>query len=213
MPTARVWSSVCGPLSHRRWVVRADGPAPCSPPRCVPRLLVCRTSCLGRVLHAHSRRPPQRLCVCQRVYNRPPAFESVSHPSAFSPLSVKAPPRVPGGCNRPRRLHQSAPCNSQAQTFAPVFSPCPMACLHLRRSAWRAARTARGLPGGLPSSPAAGVRVRLGRSPSGDTGEVRGGAGGWARVKSGFIFPILIEILPPSGVARRVRHQVQSQAE
>src|SRR5262245_40476901 len=30
-----------------------------------------------------------------------------------------------------------------------------------------------------------------GESPSGDTGEVRGGAGGWARVKSDFIFPIL----------------------
>jgi hypothetical protein len=40
-------------------------------------------------------------------------------------------------------------------------------------------------------SPAAGVRVRLGRAPSGDTGEVRGGAGGWARVTSGCIFPIL----------------------
>ena len=36
------------------------------------------------------------------------------------------------------------------------------------------------------------MRVRLGRAPSGDTGEVRGGAGGWARVKSGFIFPILL---------------------
>ncbi len=42
--------------------------------------------------------------------------------------------------------------------------------LHLRHSAWRAARTARGLPGGLPSSPAAGVRVRLGRAPSGARG-------------------------------------------
>jgi hypothetical protein len=40
-------------------------------------------------------------------------------------------------------------------------------------------------------SPAAGVRGWLGRAPRGDTGEVRGGAGGWARVKSGFIFPIL----------------------
>src|SRR5262249_31615481 len=40
-------------------------------------------------------------------------------------------------------------------------------------------------------SPAAGVRVRPGRASSGDTGEVRGGAGGWARVKSGCIFPIL----------------------
>jgi hypothetical protein len=79
------------------------------------------------------------------------AFASVSHPSACSLLSVQAPPRVPEGCNRPRRVHQSAPCNRQAQTFAPVFSPCPR--LRLRRSAWRAARTACGLPGGLPSSP------------------------------------------------------------
>ena len=71
--------------------------------------------------------------------------------------------------DKPRRLHQS---------FRLARG------LRLRRSAWRAARTARGLPGGLPSSPAAGVRVRLGRAPSGDTGEVRGGAGGWARVNT-----------------------------
>ena len=90
--------------------------------------------------------------------------------AALSPLSVKAPPRVPG------------------------VTTIPDVCagLRLRRSAWRTVRTARGLPGGLPSSPAAGVRVRLARAPSGDTGEVRGGAGGWARVKSGFIFPILL---------------------
>jgi hypothetical protein len=36
------------------------------------------------------------------------------------------------------------------------------------------------------------VRVRLGRAPSGDTGEVPEGAGRWARVKSGFIFLILL---------------------
>jgi hypothetical protein len=42
-------------------------------------------------------------------------------------------------------------------------------------------------------SPAAGVRVRLGRDPRGDTGEVWGGAGGWARGKSGFIFPIFAD--------------------
>ena len=35
--------------------------------------------CLGRVLHAHSRSPPQRLRVCQNVSN--------SHPSAFEPVS------------------------------------------------------------------------------------------------------------------------------
>jgi hypothetical protein len=39
--------------------------------------------------------------------------------------------------------------------------------LHLRRSAWRAPSAPRAMPGGLPSSPAAGVRVRLGRAPSG----------------------------------------------
>jgi hypothetical protein len=83
------------------------------------------------------------------------AFESVSHPSAFSPLGVKVPPRVPGGYNRHRRLHQS---------FHLTHG------LRLRRSAWRAARMARSLPGGLPSAPAAGVRVRLGSAPSGATG-------------------------------------------
>src|SRR5262245_60391777 len=56
------------------------------------------------------------------------------------------------------------------------LSPCPEpapspTCVYT-------ARTARGLPGSLPNSPAAGVRVRLGRAPRGDTGEVRGGAVG-----------------------------------
>src|SRR5262249_43492073 len=44
--------------------------------------------------------------------------------------------------------------------------------LCLRRSAWR------GLPGGLPRSPAAGVWVWLGRALSGDTGEIQGGTWG-----------------------------------
>jgi hypothetical protein len=76
--------------------------------------------------------------------------------------------------------------------------------LHRRRAAWRAPSTPRGLPGGLPSSPGAGVRVRRGRAPRGDTGEVRGGAGGWARVTSGCIFPTLgtPEALP----SRILRH-------
>jgi hypothetical protein len=47
-----------------------------------------------------------------------------------------------------------------------------------------------GLSGAQTSARA--VLEGCGGSPSGDTGEVRGGAGGWARVKSGFIFPILI---------------------
>jgi hypothetical protein len=49
--------------------------------------------------------------------------------------------------------------------------------------------------------------VRLGRDPSGDTGEVRRGAGGWARVKSGFSFPILQVkqiILPLNQIAHAV---------
>ena len=136
--TARVWSSAYGPLAHRRWGVRADGPASCSHPRCVLRLLVCCTSCLGCVLHAHSKRPPQRLCVCQRV---------------------------------------ATVTWQLSQTFAPVFSPCPrpapsplfVACgADGSRPVWRSTEL----------SPATGVRVRLGRSPSGDTGEVRGGASG-----------------------------------
>ena len=68
-----------------------------------------------------------------------------------------------------------------------LLSPCPRPASSLlcvacgadgARPAWRSTEF----------SPAAGVRVRLGRALSGDTGEVRGGAGGWARVKSGFIF-------------------------
>src|SRR5262245_65700039 len=42
-----------------------------------------------------------------------------------------------------------------------------------------------------------------GESRSGDTGEVRGGAGGWARVKSDFIFPIL-----PNGYLRSEERRV-----
>jgi hypothetical protein len=64
----------------------------------------------------------------------------------------------------------------------PAPSPLWVACgADSARPAWRATAL----------SPAAGVRGWLGREPSGDTGEVRGGTGGWARVKSGFIFPIL----------------------
>jgi hypothetical protein len=37
------------------------------------------------------------------------------------------------------------------------------------------------------------ARQWLGIAPSGDTGEVRRGAGGWARVKSGFLFPLLAD--------------------
>src|SRR5262245_50702794 len=38
-------------------------------------------------------------------------------------------------------------------------------------------------------SPAAGGEGRLRGTPGGDTGARRGDAGGWARVKRGFIFP------------------------
>jgi hypothetical protein len=41
------------------------------------------------------------------------------------------------------------------------------------------------------SPSASGLRLRLRGTPGGDTGTRRGDAGGWARVKSGFIFPIL----------------------
>jgi hypothetical protein len=92
------------------------------------------------------------------------------HPSAFSPLSVsvKAPPRVPEGCNRPRRLHQSAPCKRQAQA-------CVFAALRGVRCGRRTACLA--VYRALPSRWRAGA---AGRAPSGDTGEVRGGAGGLA---------------------------------
>jgi hypothetical protein len=54
-------------------------------------------------------------------------------------------------------------------------------CYGSARPAWRATEL----------SPVAGMQVQPGRAPSGETGEVRGGANGWARVKSGFVFPIL----------------------
>ena len=53
MPAARVGSSACGLFARGRWVERADGPASCPHPQRVPRLRVCRTPCLGSVLHAH----------------------------------------------------------------------------------------------------------------------------------------------------------------
>ena len=79
-----------------------------------------------------------------------------------------APPRVPEGYNRPRRLHQSAPCNRQAQTFASIFRP-----------AWRSTELA--------------SRWRAGAAGESSQWGHRRGAGRrrWARVKSGFIFPIL----------------------
>src|SRR5262249_37924386 len=76
--TAFVWSWACGPRSHRRWVVRADSPASYSYPQGVPRLLVCRTPCLGSVLHARTR-VHQSLArarcpiVCTSLSHRPPA--------------------------------------------------------------------------------------------------------------------------------------------
>ena len=74
---------------------------------------------------------------------------------------------VPEGCNRPMATVPDV-CTSLRLT-------------HGARPAWRSTEL----------SPAAGVQVRLGRAPGGDTGEVRGGAGGWARVQSGFVFPML----------------------
>jgi hypothetical protein len=59
---------------------------------------------------------------------------------------------------------------------------------------------ARGADGSLPAwrSTELASRWRAGAAgeiSQGDTGEVRGGAGGWARVKSGFVFPILTYLL------------------
>jgi hypothetical protein len=101
-----------------------------------------------------------------RAHGAPPA----SHPSALSPLNMEAPPRVPEGCNRPMT------------TVPDVCSP-RASGLRLRpaaRPAW--------------SPPALTSRWRGGAAEGnsrGDTGARRGDAGGWARVKSGFIFPIL----------------------
>jgi hypothetical protein len=95
---------------------------------------------------------------------------------------------VPEGCNRPMATAQDVCTSLHLARDKPrrLYQSFRLAHgLRLRCSAWRAARTARGLPGGLPSAPAAGMRVRLGRASRRDTGEVRGGAGGWARVKNG----------------------------
>jgi hypothetical protein len=62
-----------------------------------------------------------------------------------------APPRVPEGYNRPRRLYQSAPCNRQAQTFASIF-----------RLDWRSTELASGW-GELP----VGTRARYEEAPVG----------------------------------------------
>ena len=118
-----------------------------------------------------------------RLQPSPHAFESVSHssasltpqrshPSALKRLRVyQRVATVPDVCtslrlaiDKPRRLHQS---------FRLAHG------LRLRRSAWRAARTAHGLPGGLPSSPQplacgcgwgelpVGTQARCGEAPVG----------------------------------------------
>jgi hypothetical protein len=86
-----------------------------------------------------------------------------SHPSALKRLRVcQRVATVPDGCTS-LRLAIDKP--------RPAPSPLCVACgADGARPAWRSTEL----------SPAAGVRVRLGRAPSGDTGEVRGGAGGLA---------------------------------
>jgi hypothetical protein len=95
-----------------------------------------------------------------------------------SPPAARLPPM------RHRCAHRPSPrVQSPAPTVGPVLTPCP-------RLGSAPLCVAPRLSGGLPSSPAGGVRVRLASSPHEDTGEEQGGAGGWARVQSGFIFPI-----------------------
>jgi hypothetical protein len=122
VPATRVWSSACGPLSHRRWVVRADGSASSSHPQCVPRLLVCRIPCLGSVLHARTRVHPSfaaRQCpagpsaappalqefLYQALHVALIAFESVP-PSSLIAFEL-APPSSPQRSSRPFKQRSS----------------------------------------------------------------------------------------------------------
>src|SRR5262245_59964811 len=63
--------------------------------------------------------------------------------------------------------------------------------LRLRPRTQREWHAAGGLPGRLPSAPAAGGEGWRRGTARGEPGARRGAVGGWARVKSGFIFPIL----------------------
>src|SRR5262249_54853684 len=92
--------------SHSEWLGRPGRPASASPQR-APRLPVCHISCLRRVLHARTRS------------NEAFATTMLAVPS-WVPVLRSRPARVPEGCNRPRHLKPH--CNSQSQTFEPVFA-------------------------------------------------------------------------------------------
>jgi hypothetical protein len=111
-----------------------------------------------RILNQRSNRAQARAVLAREF-----PLDSFDVWRGFLPLSVKAPPRVPGGYKHPRRLHQS---------FRLARG------LRLRRSAWPAARTARGLlavyrarqplacGGGWGELPG-GTRARCGEAPGG----------------------------------------------
>ena len=110
---ACVWSSACGPLSHRRWVVRADGPASCSHPQCVPRLLVCRTRVLaacctptaGALRSASAYARAFKTVTPSRALNQPhpdSGAPAASHPIPGRPMghAAGAPTRLGGARGR-----------------------------------------------------------------------------------------------------------------
>ena len=157
VPIARVWSSVCGLLSHCRWVVRADGPArtpgasrgcSCAAPLV---LAACCTPTAGGLRSASA---------CAKGFTTDfSAFESVSHPSALKRL----------------RVYQGL---QPSQTFAPVFSPCPrQACAFAALRGARRGRRAACLAVYRARQPLAcgcgwrelpvGTRARCGEAPVG----------------------------------------------
>ena len=122
--------------------------------------------------------------VCQGFTTDLAAFASVSHPSALKRLRVcQRVATVPDVCPS-LRLARDSP------DVCPSLFALPAACAFTALRGVRRGRCAVCLAvyRALPSRWRAGA---AGESSQGDTGEVQGGAGGWARVKSGCIFPIL----------------------
>ena len=183
---------------HRRWVVRADGPAACSHPQGVPRLLVCRTPYLGSVLHArmrvhqslaHARCP----IVCTSLSHRPSAA-----PPALQAAVLPEQPQPPA----------SSAQQPQARRL-PVPSP-PVLAVPGGASLWPAGGRQGRLAAGVGCLRHALASMRHAGSVGGVRADLRRGhqreqggrgwadAGGWDCVKSGFIFPILWNALLPS---------------